>query len=142
MGYSILTKYDKVYEHSCWNALSSENKCEDIIISNRNKFVEEFGIQKYMLPKKIEAIIDKLRDGAYRRYIDHIECYSNGSTYFIITSPYGSYENEDKFMSEVGFQKYNSLYYGDVNTYMKIVKKYKYNKNISSISGSIPKNTS
>jgi len=121
--YSKLTKYNRIYAQSCWNSLSIKNKCEDIIITNRNKFVGDFGIKRYNYPKKIEKIIEKLRDGTHCRYIDHIECYSNDESYFIITSPYGSYESEDDFMSDTGFLKYNSLYYADVNTYIKILKK-------------------
>ncbi|GMF25768.1 unnamed protein product [Phytophthora lilii] len=128
MKYCELTKYPKIYANTYWGRF--DGKCDEEVISNRNEFTEEFGIKKQDMPKKLNMSIFVLRNGIYWNYIDHTECYFNGKSYVVITSPYGTYEDEDVFMRATGFSKYKKLYSQDANTYIKVVQKTPYNMSI------------
>ena len=118
-------KYRKIYENTYWGRNPIGYGYEDqFVIDNRNKFIGEFNIKKYVSsrPTYIYNFMDDIRKiEKLGSHIDHIEYYyTNDGNYVIIVSPYC--DNPEKF-AKYGWTKYYNLYSKNSHTYYKILNK-------------------
>lgn len=111
-NYSHLTQYHNLYAESYWGRFKVEESSDiDEVVANRNKFAEQYGLDKYM---GLERPINPTP------IFDHCELYRqrNGG-YVYITSPYDHFDG-DKAASELGFIRYDALYSKSAVTYLKV----------------------
>lgn len=115
------TDYPNIFIKTYWGSFTnnSNNSTNESIIQNRNKFIEEFNIQKVCTksPKYIYKLIDKNLNE--NKQLDHIEIYkTNDGKYILISSPY--IELTEEYIENGWTQIYN-LYTNDSYTYIKII---------------------
>jgi hypothetical protein len=114
------TKYPKIFRGTYWGTLDFEynkNFITDEILSNRNKFVENYNVKRQQnITLKINKEFDKLKG-----YIDNTECYLTDDNKYILTS--NPYNNNDTIYAEFGWYPTEKLYRTDTMTYMKIIDK-------------------
>jgi len=132
--YKDLTDYPKIFTRYWGNfeVCSEDNNNIELknIIFNRNSFVKEFDIIKFMLLPKYIDRREKLENiYCYNNYYDHTESYyTKNNEYIIIISPYLTLEREDypeyiKFYENKGFKIYKPLYSCDTITFIKVITK-------------------
>jgi len=120
-NYRNATKYPKIY--TCyWGGFScKKNKPSEDIISNRNRFVEDFKVQKRI---DIPWYCNKYRS----LDLDHLELYLTKDDrgiyhYVLLNSPYGISPSMKNKMDDNGWIKLYKMYSYSAVTYYKIIKK-------------------
>jgi hypothetical protein len=128
--YSDLTIYPKIYKKTYWGQYAETySQCvEHKAIENRNKFVEEYDIDKYIkntriMTKKLEKRFSVINEPNMR----HFEVYSlkNKKGYIGLYSPYNSF-NDDEYHFNIinsGYTEIYQLYAKNARSYIKIVDK-------------------
>ena len=107
-----LTEYPKLFEKSYWGNFPVKADTEiDEIVTNRNKFIEEF---------KIEKCLDAQRPTNAPPIFDHCELYKNANGLIYITSPYGKHDQYEELAEKTGFTLYEKLYLLDSVTYYRL----------------------
>ena len=107
-----LTEYPKLFEKSYWGNFKVNADTEiDDIATNRNKFVEEFNIEKCLDPQRPNHPIS---------IFDHCELYKNANGLIYVTSPYGEHNQYEELAEKTGFTLYEKLYSLDSVTYYKL----------------------
>jgi hypothetical protein len=117
-NYSNATKYPNIY--TCyWGNFSCKNKkpSQDII-SNRNRFVEDFKVQKHIVTPWPNI----------SNCFDHKELYlikddRENYYYVLLNSPYYIEPSFKKKMEDNGWIKLYKMYSYSADTYYKIIKK-------------------
>ena len=109
--YSDLTEYPKLFKKTYWGCFKiiKDRKIDDIVI-NRNKFVDEFKIEKCFDAPKPKKLI---------RLFDHCELYKCLNSFVYITSPYGEHDQYDELAKKMGFTLYKKLYLPAAVTYFR-----------------------
>lgn len=126
-----LTNYPHIYKKCYWGQceikILYENWYNNIIIQNRNQFINEFHIIK-MCCKEPEYVRNEHNMNKYYNIehngnvFDHIECYeTNDGRYILISSPY-HLANENVYI-QLGWEKIYNLYSTQGATFMKIINK-------------------
>ena len=123
LRYSNYTKYNKIFRYSYWGNFTKDRS--DIIVINRDNFVEKYDIVKYC-KKRPEYVEKYFSDPPYysglKQYFDHVEVYNDTQkNYIILVSPYDT--SRDEYFLELGFNKVEPLYVTGATTYLKIVLK-------------------
>jgi hypothetical protein len=118
------TLYPKKYKGSYWgNFCSLPNP---VIIQNRNKFIEEYNINKFekhnsRTYKKQNAVIKPFER---KLYFDHYELYSvvNSKSLIFVISPYCGLDCKEEIIRD-GWEEIYQLYcnYEDCLTFIKII---------------------
>ena len=125
--FSDKTEYEKIFKECYWGhfKLRSDNEERNkIIFKNRNEFVKEFSIKKYIKDSKY-PFNDKINHYYLKiGLFDHVEVYSthNKEEIVLINSPYGTKLERQcikkwNYMEKIGWKPYNCLYL-DANTYI------------------------
>lgn len=117
--YAQLTKFSDIFEKTYWGAFSNQPDAE--IISNRNKFVQEYKITKYSMPY---TIYDKFFNstGHKEAGIDHVEGYiTSDKDRILVTSPYGVNDTIHDELIAKGWSPIYKLYNASAVTYIKRV---------------------
>lgn len=125
-----MTKYPEIYKETSWGNFTHRENEEDII-TNRNKFINDYNIKGIGGCKTIDHFLDKGRNySSYRLFMDHCEVYrTNDKKYILIISPYYgalkrfSFFNE--FKEQFGFKEIYKLYHREANTMIKIIDNLK-----------------
>ena len=111
--YSELTEYPKLFKKTYWGGfkITKDTKIDDIVI-NRNKFVDEFKIEKcFDAPRpKTPGPIE---------FFDHCELYKCVNGFVYITSPYGDHDKYDRLAKKMEFTLYKNLYLPGAVTYFR-----------------------
>ena len=116
-SYADQTAYPKIFSKVYWGWSEMSEQLEDIIVSNRNRFITDFDIVRYKSKSKIPAYIDIIINPSY---IDHSEVYHNtDGDYVIISSPYGSHKAEEHL--EKGWTEIYPIYATHARTFIKKV---------------------
>jgi hypothetical protein len=124
------TKYPKLF-NCYWGSANYSNNIlgiTDEIIENRNKFVEEFDIQRLKeIPIKLDKYLGNY--GFYycqqpkNSYYDHVETYyTKNKDHIIIISPYCNGEEVTNFFKKRGYIEYNKLYSTGATTFIRVIK--------------------
>lgn len=116
------TKYPELFCDTYWGNCGSNLSVSSRIIDNRNEFVEEYKLKKYveLLPNVVVSEYDTISQLCV---VDHGECYvDNNGNYVLISSPYDFY---DETYVKHGWIPYNDLYNYHATTYVKVVKSNK-----------------
>ena len=118
--YCDRTKYKKIFSGSYWGAF----KCEinESIIDNRNKFVEEKGINSYYnMPKYMIRRLEHMMDRNKSKMFDHIETYkTKDNKCVIVNSPYYVMQQQEEALLSKGYVKYKPLYNNDAVTFIYV----------------------
>jgi hypothetical protein len=116
------TEYPKIYEGSYWGNFDS--KPEDNIANNRNSFITDYNIKKYVkhmsrYGKKIEKYMKQYSWFNGR----HLELYSinDSKTLLALYSPYDAYHNKD-YKQQVIADGWTEIYPLYSNTAVSFVK--------------------
>lgn len=126
-----LTKYPKIYGQTYWGGFKKQLNDNDnnieILINNRNNFIENYNIKKICNLKFIRKYVDHLRNLRDKPYnIDHLETYETfDKKYIIINSPYNSSKDNEytENLLKEGWILINPLYSDHANTYIKFIDK-------------------
>lgn len=114
------TKYPNIFKNTYWG---KRVETDDVIITNRNKFVENNNIKRFAksIPYQVEE--NEIFKHYQEHIFDHEEYYlTMNKHYILISSPYISNENkQDKIYDELGWIKIDKLYDSGASTYMKII---------------------
>jgi hypothetical protein len=112
----LLTKYPGIFKNTYWgNFTQPPNETIDAtIIANRNAFVEKYNVKK-RCPAPL-YVYNKLELNDPRH--DHVECYDAGTSYVVVSSPYGTRSD-----MPAGFASSNQLYSNDSRTFIATVEK-------------------
>lgn len=111
------TKYPKLFPFYWGNRRYIPND-DDIIVNNRNQFIENYKIVKAHRYSFLENYTDIIKDNIY---LDHTEYFkTKDNKYIIITSPYTDYYT-DKFY-EHGWVLIEKLYAPSAFTYFKVLE--------------------
>jgi hypothetical protein len=126
MLYYAKTKYPKIYIKSNWGNLDDSygmRKNElDFIVGNRNKFIEEYGIVKYVKgPKYIRKEYMNDNGIGLSLLFDHTERYLTKDNYYILVSNPYTDSSENEYIKK-GWQKIYKIYSG----YKNCIKLYKF----------------
>lgn len=127
--YFECTEYPNKFKDVYWGnfLLAHQEDKENLkkIFKNRNNFVKEFNINRYLTSKpyceKLEIYLFKNKQHSL---FDHVEYYSikNSKDIIILISPYSDIEkskpNVYKKMMDMGWKHYNILYNTGANTYV------------------------
>lgn len=121
------TAYPSIFRSTYWGGFGFEDNQEmNTIVSNRNRFVQDFNIVR--VEKRCPRVL-KLHNPRHwnlvfhTQYFDHTELYRNVlGDYVLVVSPYrlDFVERDDK-MEALGWQKTYPLYTTNATTYVKIV---------------------
>ena len=127
------TAYPKKYKGSYWGNFpdydkysKEENIPDPVIIQNRNKFIEEYNINKFekhnsRTYKKQNAVIKPFER---KLYFDHYELYSvvNSKTLIFIISPYSGAVRKEEIIND-GWEELYQLYCNNMGclTFIKII---------------------
>jgi hypothetical protein len=114
--YYLLTKYPGIFKNTYWgNFTQPPNETIDAIIANRNAFVEKYNVKRRCpAPLYVYKKLG-LNDRACH---DHVECYDAGTSYVVVSSPYGT-----KSDVPAGFVLSDQLYSNDCRTFIATVEK-------------------
>ena len=109
------TDYPEIYRHVYWSGFTpGDDSHTEEIIDNRNKFIEEFNIEKVDTTRTLSRIEDRLRNhSATRNTTDHLEFYrtrSGGAV--LLNSPYVVEECP-------GMLPYVKMYHINANTFIQ-----------------------
>ena len=126
---SMLTKYKNIYRDTYWGNFRKnvfeKNRLAQVIV-NRNNFVVEFNVVKFIhcskYPKWIHKKVYKSpTDFQYIENFDHVEVYQTANNeHVLVVSPYCK---EDEYFYGLGFIKYNPMYGYHATTYVKYIHK-------------------
>ncbi len=114
--YSDLTEYPKLFKKTYWGCfkIMKDTKIDDIVI-NRNKFVDEFKIEKcFDAPKPKTTGSIELSE-----FFDHCELYKYVNGFVYIISPYGGHDKYDRLARKMEFTLYKKLYLPGAVTYFR-----------------------
>jgi hypothetical protein len=112
----LKTKYPNIFKGSYWGNFTLTDSGYHInqqIISNRNKFVEDYNlIKRVPLPYWVDQyVVQKLKR------FDHVELYlTNHDEYILISSPYTNKYSDD--YSDLNWSPIDKLYSVQAYTYM------------------------
>lgn len=132
MYYYEYTDHKKIYNHSYWGHFGksidmndNHRKPEPEIIQNRNKFIKEYDIVKYV-DKRTKYVLNEyeFNNGRIDHIFDHLEFYkTNDNKYILVSSPYGMNKEKELTYYNMGWLKIYPLYSFDAVTFIKIVSK-------------------
>ena len=125
-----LTKYPNIFKGSYWGVHRNDRN-DDEVIENRNKFVEEFGIKRRVdkVPEYIERIVGYYElycdEKPSRLYYNYEVYYTANKQYIIVMSPYfiPDWSEMKQFYEGMGYSVYPHLYSKSTATFIKIIKK-------------------
>jgi hypothetical protein len=120
-----LTNYPKIFNRTSWGCVEGRPITENII-NNRNLFVHDYKINKLITNtnnlKKISVYESTLANHPrYRKFCDHSELYKtiDGRYILVMSSGFGTREEEEDFCDNIGFIKINPLYSESATTFVK-----------------------
>lgn len=119
------TAYPKKYEGCYWGNFGSKtSKPEDNIVINRNNFITDYNINKYVkhIPRYGNKIEKYMRQYSWFNG-RHLELYSiNGTTQLLaLYSPYDAYHNKD-YKAQVIADGWTEIYPLYSNTAVSFIK--------------------
>lgn len=145
-----MTKYSDLFKDTYWGGFdfelnSNNSHCTSKIIRNRNEFIEEFEIKKYVnkppnylmygITKTPSCLQYFLKRGDQKRikyledctlineFIDHPEVYKSDTHYYLIFSLNSFIDDKKvKLLEKNRWKKYKNLYSEDSETWLKINK--------------------
>ena len=116
---SDMTNYKKIFSNTYWGSFDyncNSSISNDLIIKNRNKFIEDYEIKRVVsnIPNYILNIKER-QDSK----LDHLECYiTKNKEYILVISPYNERDLE---LIEKGWIDIYKLYSTGATTYIKIL---------------------
>jgi hypothetical protein len=117
MQYYQATDYPAIFKDSYWGAFTvRENQEDPAIFSNRNAFVEEYNIKKFVrhTPKYIWKFIDESPPKH-----SHLEYYAtHDNRYIILASPYDTSDQNHQLYIQNGWIPINKMYSTHANSYI------------------------
>ena len=105
-----LTNYEKIFSKTYWGYQSATDKCNEIG-KNRNLFIEEFDVVKFVDDNRVSNNLD---------LFDHCELYKCKEGYIYISSPSINIDYPQvEIFEKMGFSEYYKLYSTNHLTYFK-----------------------
>jgi hypothetical protein len=117
------TNYPRLFEQTYWGSVLFED-CEKAkhAISNRNRFVQRFGLRRFVSRMRgnrhaLEVVLPAPHD----KMMDHQEMYADGNgLYFSVISPYEPARDDLDLQDRHGYYRHPSMYQG-AQTYVKML---------------------
>ena len=108
--YAQFTDYPKLFKKCCWGGDDTSPPPAPCIVANRNAFVSDYGVTKYMGNDNPKSDLGMF---------DHCELYQCENGYVFIISPNDATPDLDACAIRHELTKYKKLYSATATTYIK-----------------------